>query len=223
MVFLAIPNHAEDAVEDWYVTHMNEMTSKGSEKFMNELPVIPDDLKKSLEGTINQKSNMLMKLKQPRRYGTLRHEMFWWYVPIVVRDLVKTFKGSSHRWGQSLDGFEICFENKADSEAKVLMDVVLVSDEGEDGEFKKKKKKKLFSKEHLTPLERNFQESIGSAYQILGEMRSMERREQRMKQTAEGINARIRYFSYISVAVLLGVTWMQVTYLRNYFKKKKLL
>ena len=37
------------------------------------------------------------------------------------------------------------------------------------------------------------------------------------------INARVRYFSYVSVAVLLVVTYIQVTYLKRYFRKKKLL
>mmetsp|Transcript_13444 Transcript_13444/g.39302 ORF Transcript_13444/g.39302 Transcript_13444/m.39302 type:complete len:223 (+) Transcript_13444:256-924(+) len=222
MVFVALPEHAEDTVEDWYVTQLNEMTRKGGENFMKDLPETPVDIKRATEGTMNQKSGLYLKLQKPRR-PVLRHEMFRWYVPIIQKNLVQSSKRSGHGWDQPLGGYSICFENSSDNEVRILMDVVLVSDKGEDADLRNKKKKKLLSKEHLTPLEKNFQESITAAHQILHEMHYLENRERRMKHTADSINGRIRYFSYISVAVLLGVTWMQVTYLRSYFKKKKLL
>ena len=34
MVFTALPNHVEDNVEDWFVSHMNEMTRKGGDQYM---------------------------------------------------------------------------------------------------------------------------------------------------------------------------------------------
>jgi len=222
MVFVALPSHAEDPVEDWYVTQLNEMTNKGGDMFMMEMPEAPAEIKKAIEGTQNQKSGLYLKVQKPRR-PVLRHEMFRWYMPIFIRNLVQSSKRAGQGWDHPLGGYSICFENSSESVARVLMDVVLVSDKGDGENPKKKKKKKLLSKEHLTPIEKNFQESITAAHQILNEMHYMEKREQRMKHTSDSINARIRYFSYVSVAVLLGVTWMQVTYLRSYFKKKKLL
>ena len=78
-------------------------------------------------------------------------------------------------------------------------------------------------KEHLSPLEEAFEEGVALSHSVLDEMHYMEKREARMKQTTDGTNSRIRYFSYLSVLILLGVTWVQIQYLKNYFKKKKVL
>jgi heme exporter protein D len=81
----------------------------------------------------------------------------------------------------------------------------------------------VFEATHLTPLVAQLSQSITAANVVLREMESMQRREGRMRDTADSINARVRYFSYISVTVLLVVTYIQVTYLKRYFHKKKLL
>jgi len=220
MVFVALPNHVEDPLEDWFVSHVNDMTRKGGENFMRDMPAMPPEISKSVESSRNQRSGIYLKVQKERR-PIIRNEMFRWYQPIVMSNVVASAKRQGHGWEHPLGGYSICFENTNDSEARVLLDVVLVSDRGEDSN--KKKKREVISKEHLTPLEESFQDGITAAHQILNEMHYMERREQRMKKTADSTNARIRYFSYISVGALLGVTWMQVMYLRSYFKKKKLL
>ena len=78
-------------------------------------------------------------------------------------------------------------------------------------------------KQHLTPLEEALDKSINAANTVIREMKYMEKREARMRVTADSINSRVQYFSYLSVAVLLGVTYVQVTYLKRYFHKKKLM
>jgi len=214
MVFTALPNHVEEDVEDWFVSHMNEMTRKGGDQFMKDLPEMPDDIKKIVLEAKEVRTAVSLRLDAPRRPMLIRKQ-FKWYDPVVIKDVVKTSRAEN-----PLGGYSICFDNDSDDEISVLMDVVLVSDKGEGAAGKKKKG---LQKEHLTPLERNFQESIGAAHKILNEMHYMERREARMRHTAESTNKRIRMFSYLSVAILLGVTYLQVTYLRSYFKKKKLL
>jgi hypothetical protein len=118
--------------------------------------------------------------------------------------------------------YRVCFLNgDAENQAQVILDVVLLSEEMIDDEdtsslgFQKDK--------HLTPLEQSLQNSITAANTVLQEMKYMEQREQRMRITAENINTRVRWFSYLSVAVLLVVTYIQVTYLKRYFHKKKLM
>ena len=214
MVFTALPHHVEDDVEDWFVSHMNEMTRKGGDQFMKELPETPANIKKVVDEVKEERTGVSLRVQAQRQPMIVRRQ-FKWYDPIILRDVVKTSKAEN-----LLGGYSICFDNNSDKEVRVLMDVVLVSDKGEAGAAKKKKG---LQKEHLTPLERNFQESIGAAHKILNEMHYMERREARMRHTAESTNKRIRFFSYVSVAILLGVTYVQVTYLRSYFKKKKLL
>jgi hypothetical protein len=81
----------------------------------------------------------------------------------------------------------------------------------------------VVKKEHLTPLERAFDQSSALAKSIIDEMHYMEKREIRMKRTADGTNSRIRWFSYLSIVILVGVTWVQMKYLKGYFRKKKIL
>lgn len=168
----------------------------------------------------NGKSNVYLKLTVPKR-PVLRHQMFMWYAPVVVMNVVKASqRGSKNKNAKPPGGYSVCFENKnSNQRVKVMFDVVLMSDEGQEDELQNK----IIKKEHLTPLEMNFQQGIKAANTILNEMKYMEKREARMRHTAESTNAKIRLFSYVSVIVLLGVTWLQRTYLKSYFKKKKLM
>ena len=222
MVFIALPDDVDDEVEEWFNTQMHDMTRKGSTNFMKSLPQVSKDIHEKISGEEeNGRSNVYLKLTVPKR-PVLRHQMFMWYAPVVVMNVVKASqrgqKGAKHL--QPPGGYSVCFENKnSERGVKIIFDVVLMSDEGQDEELQRK----IIKKEHLTPLEVNFQEGIKAANTILNEMKYMEKREARMRHTAESTNSKIRLFSYVSVVVLLGVTWMQRTYLKSYFKKKKLM
>ncbi|KAL7539992.1 hypothetical protein ACHAXR_009778 [Thalassiosira sp. AJA248-18] len=221
MVFMALPDSVDDEVEEWFSTQMHDMTRKGSTTFMASLPDISKEIHNKIsDDEFNGRSNVYLKLTVPKR-PVLRHQMFMWYAPVVVMNIVKASTRGQRGKGQSpAGGYSICFENKnPDQGVRIVFDVILMSDEGQDEELQNK----IIKKEHLTPLETNFQEGIKAANTILNEMKYMERREARMRHTAESTNAKIRLFSYVSVIVLLGVTWLQRTYLRSYFKKKKLM
>lgn len=222
MVFIALPDTVEDEVEEWFSAQMHEMTRQGSQNFMKSLP----DVSKEIHGKIddeefNGRSNVYLKLTVPKR-PVLRHQMFMWYAPVVVLNVVKASQRGQkkNQSTQPPGGYSVCFENKnADVGVRILFDVVLISDMGVDEDLQNK----IIKKEHLTPLETNFQEGIKAANTILNEMKYMEKREARMRHTAESTNSKIRLFSYISVIFLLGVTFLQRTYLKSYFKKKKLM
>ncbi|KAL9183689.1 hypothetical protein ACHAXT_004545 [Thalassiosira profunda] len=223
MVFIALPDDVDEEVEEWFSSQMHGMTKKGSADFMKKLP----DVSKEIHGKIsddqyNGRSNVYVKITLPKR-PVLRHQMFMWYAPVVVMNVVKASMRGQNKKGKNVNppgGYSTCYENRNDGQgSKVLFDVVLMSDEGQDDELQNK----IIKKEHLTPLEANFQEGIKAANTILNEMKYMERREARMRHTAESTNAKIRLFSYVSVIVLLGVTWLQRMYLKGYFKKKKLM
>jgi hypothetical protein len=109
--------------------------------------------------------------------------------------------------------------NDQDRQVQIIIDVVMMSQTSQEEE-----KAAGFEKEkHLTPLEQSLDQNIAAANKVLREMKYMEQREYGMRMTAESINARVRWFSYLSVAVLLVVTYVQVTYLKRYFHKKKLM
>ena len=220
MVFIVVPDEVDDEVEDWFNTRMHEMTRKGSSNFMKSLPEASKEIHDKISGDkeYNGRSNVYLKVTVPKR-PVLRHQMFMWYAPVVVMNVVKASQRGK-KDGPPPGDYSVCFENKnSDQGVKVIFDVVLLSDEGQDAELQYS----IIKKEHLTPLEANFQEGIKAANTILNEMKYMERREARMRHTAESTNSKIRLFSYLSVIVLLGVTWLQRTYLKSYFKKKKLM
>ena len=225
MVFIALPDDVLDEVEDWFTMQMHEMTRRGSANFMKSLPQISKEIQaKIADDEYNGRSNVYLKLTVPKR-PPLRYQMFQWYGPVIVMNVVQASQRGqqkhNNKYVQPPGGYSVCFENKNTSEqgVRVLFDVVLMSDEGQDSELQNR----IINKEHLTPLEMNFQEGIKAANTILNEMKYMEQREARMRHTAESTNAKIRLFSYVSVIVLLGVTWIQRTYLKSYFKKKKLM
>lgn len=219
MVFIALPESVEEEVEEWFSAQMDEMTRKGSTNFMKTLPQVSKEIHAKIKDEeYNNKSNVYLKLTVPKR-PALRHQMFMWYAPVVIMNVVKASQRGQKKNAPPAGAYSVCFENKNSSNVRILFDVVMMSDEGQDEELQNK----IIKKEHLTPLETNFQDGIKSANTILNEMKYMERREARMRHTAESTNAKIRLFSYISVIVLLGVTWLQRTYLKSYFKKKKLM
>lgn len=219
MVFLAMPYSpdTEDAVEEWFFNHVNEMTRKGGDRFMQDIGQYPPFIQSIVADALKAgpRTGATLRIQAPGARQAIQKE-FRWYSPIVERDVVR-----NSRIQNPVDGYDICFGNRSGREVHVLTDVVHVSDKGDQSEHGKKKRG--MQKEHLSPLEEIFEECIESAKEVLNEMLFMERREARMRHTADSTNRRVRFFSYISVLILLGVTYMQVAYLRGYFRKKKLL
>jgi hypothetical protein len=118
----------------------------------------------------------------------------------------------------------VCFDNtSAEEEVFIVFDVLLVSDEIEDDDEEEQDAKIDLKSKHLTPLEEQLKVSIGSAKAILNEMDYMEKREARMRRTADSINRNVRWFSYLSITILLTVSFLQVRYLKRYFRKKKIM
>merc|ERR1712150_140979 len=129
------------------------------------------------------------------------------------------FDGGDDDWAPDKGSYEICFKvDRGRVASHAAFEHLLVSDFEE-----KLRNKHILKKEHLTPIESNFESSLVTLRSIVSEMNALERREARMKHTSDSMNKRIRYFSYISIAILLGVTWLQISYLKVYFKKKKVL
>jgi len=228
MVFVAFPSvdasslseESLDLTEDWYVNEISEMTRHESTKFMKEILLTPD-VRRLVP---RQESKFHVRIIKP--YGTpfTKHEVLTFYEPLTLKnivseareDYVNKFEGK--KWDPSLGGYKTCFENNERHIVLVIYDYVLIS------EYEAKlSRRHIVKKEHLTPLENSFEKSIIAAKQILDEMKYIEKRENRMKVTADNTNSRIKHFSYFSIIVLIGVTWLQITYLKSYFKKKKVL
>lgn len=238
VVFLAIPGQdAEEDEEnvDWtreqkeledYFT--NQMAQMEKYKVRNSLPrkfpeQPPENISKLMSKFLNQYDGELkafckITVATTSKASSRNMETFW-FTPIVINHLRKSLRG---RDSDKLDGYEFCFENSnEDSPVQIVVETVYTSgpETGEDDDGVAP----VFESSHLTPLAEQLEEGIRSANTVLNEMRYMEGRERRMRQTADSINARVQYFSYISIGVLILVTYVQVTYLKRYFRKKKLL
>lgn len=192
-----------------------------------KFPTAPDEtVSKLMNNFLDQydgekRAGCKIVVSNPATSASRSLESFW-FNPIVLNHIRKAVKGREDD-DVPLEGFQFCFENSnEETPIQMVVETVLTSDtsgyEDEDDQVPP-----VFESSNLTPLAEQLRESIDSANSVLNEMRYMEGRERRMRQTADSINSRVRYFSYISVAVLVVVTYVQVTYLKRYFRKKKLL
>jgi len=222
MIFVVIPGEEKEEVEDYWVTAIGELSKEGGANFPTEMPPVPEEIEKLMTAK-DEMSKVRLRIQKPH-YRALREIVMKNHKPVIFNNVVKAAQKKGMGNDVSLEGWTICFFNQMEGISKVVFDVVMVSYAGQEEESEEeKKKRKIIKKEHLTPLEQNFNEAMLAADKILNEMRYMERREQRMRHTADSTNRRVRYFSYLSVVVLLGTAWLQIAYLKSYFKKKKLM
>ena len=243
VAFLAIPGLAAEEEQqnaDWskeqreleehFVYQMGEMQkfrvrSALPTKFPNAAPdrinqLVNKFLQDQNEG--EKASGCKITVSNPTSTASRTMESHW-FTPVVINHIRKAIRTPADVGNENpLEGFELCFENtNDDAPLQMLVESVLMNDPGMV--YSDDETAPVFEGSHLTPLAEHLSESIDAANSVLNEMRYMEGRERRMRQTADSINARVRYFSYISVSVLLVVTYLQVTYLKRYFRKKKLL
>jgi p24 family protein delta-1 len=247
MVAVVIPNEDEvdndETLETWYVDQVFGLTKQRTpdhHTLQKELPNahdMPGDVAQKMSAYLREHggddSHLLVQItatpaSDPKNY----HHKFVtkYFQPTVLNYVGATSDVNAGRYqkpddNENLEGYGICLTNTHHSRhVQVIFDLVLTSDEILDDDVAGQKDKGRFTKEkHLTPLEQSLDQSINAANVVLREMNYMEKREARMRKTAESINSRVRWFSYLSVSVLLSVTYIQVTYLKRYFHKKKLM
>lgn len=219
MVVVAIPHMESVDVEEYYVDAIHSLSEHGGRKMLGEMPEMPPEVEKEL--TDNKGSSGLLldfllekRLERPRKLQ--------YHVPFIIRNL-KHLVFREQRMNLALEGISICFDGQQmDNDVVVIFDVVRVSDESHEG-IRKKLEKKISQKEDLTPIQDNLKQSIQTASNVLSEMGTVSRREFLMRQGTNKRNRGVAYFSYLSVLVLLGTSWVQITYLKGYFRKKKLM
>jgi hypothetical protein len=215
-------------LEEYFVEQAYQLTKSRSESAMlpRKFPSNPPaELNKIMEEFLaeqdgERKSGCRIKIHNPNS-NSMRNMESYYFAPVILNNIRKAVRVRQEEWeAQPLEGYSICFNNEANEHVQVqmVMEVVMVSEHpSEDSEDES------FESAHLTPLAEELEESIEAAKSVLNEMHLMEKREGRMRITAESINSRVKYFSYISVGILLVVTYVQVTYLKRYFHKKKLM
>jgi p24 family protein delta-1 len=232
---------ANDTIETWYFDQIYAMTQ--TKQKHNIIPKhfvthdnMPDVVAQHMSSYIQSQHgddahlNILITATPSTDPANYHHEIpTKLFHPTVLNYVGRTTDAKAHihradKHEGNIEGYGLCFSNTHRSrQARVVFDIALISDRPNvNGETVDEKSK--FNKDaHLTPLEMSLDESIRAATVVLREMKYMEQREARMRETAESINTRVRWFSYLSVSVLLSVTYIQVSYLKRYFHKKKLM
>merc|ERR1719438_717146 len=224
MVFVAVPDdysneEHDEEMESYWVNKFYDMAKDGGDEYPEVAPKMDEKLLSKVKDEIKNKDTGVQVTIQKPHHEYLRKVFLKYHTPVLFSDVLDIAEQEGQGEEVALDGWSICFQNQGDELIKVIFDVVLVSDETEEEKAKKQKQRKVIQKEHLTPLETNFNAALVGADKVLNEMSYMEKREQRMRFTANSTNRKVRYFSYLSVVVLLGTACVQITYLKNYFKK----
>jgi p24 family protein delta-1 len=246
VIILALPNSGQimdESVESWYVQQVYKMSQmRKQQDRRGAIPShLPDDapsnvaqaMSKFLQTHVSGGSMAPIKITlgveslEEKRYTTTYRAKY--FQPVVINHVRKHHAA---KISENFEGVQLCFKNEHEEETiHVVFDKILDSEEIDESVFMEEGKSAdganqaaRFNKEkHLNPLETSLNRCIVAAQNVLREMRYMESRENRMRKTADSINARVRWFSYLSVIVLLSVTYIQVTYLKRYFHKKKIL
>lgn len=213
LLLLPLPEDIEPEVEDWFFTELSEMSRPSSVQFLKDLARMPQDISDKIKQHKNR-ARVSVMVEEEETKVVAKSQVMTYFRPTIIKNIAKTGKG----WDVTRGNYRICVHARGSADVRILFDMIKVS-EYQD----KMERKHVVKKDHLTPLERGFDESSALAKSILDEMHYMEKREIRMKRTADGTNSRIRWFSYLSILILVGVTWVQMKYLKGYFRKKKIL
>ncbi|KAK7542143.1 endoplasmic reticulum vesicle protein 25 precursor [Phyllosticta citribraziliensis] len=116
--------------------------------------------------------------------------------------------------------FDVCFRNiQTSSTPNLARSVELDIDIGADA----KDWNAIQSTEKLKPVEaelRRIEELVG---EIVGEMEYLRGREQKLRDTNESTNERVKWFAFGTMGMLVGLGAWQVVYLRAYFRSKHLI
>jgi len=226
LVMTSFPGTIDEELENWFVHEFAELTRYDSQQFMRDISNMPSHISKKMSKTKTPNTG-----KPPAKVhitlgtGEEKVEPLKYFKAVILRDVATSMSDaggihSNDDWSPEYGEMSLCFSSThASSEHDTAIFHYVQQSEYE----KKLAKKHEVRKEHLTPLESQFDAVTTTVREVLAEMSHMQIREQRMKHTTDSTNTRIRYFSYISISILFGVTYLQITYLKGYFKKKKVL
>ncbi|KAK9239493.1 emp24/gp25L/p24 family/GOLD-domain-containing protein [Lipomyces kononenkoae] len=118
--------------------------------------------------------------------------------------------------------FDVCFENiqqGSRGHGSLNREVDLDIDIGADA----RDWNSVGQTEKLKPMELQLRRIEESVDEIVAQMDYLRQREQKMRDTNESTNDRVKYFALGTLFSLMGLGLWQVAYLRQYFKSKHLI
>ncbi|KIW07735.1 endoplasmic reticulum vesicle protein 25 [Verruconis gallopava] len=118
--------------------------------------------------------------------------------------------------------FDVCFENiltHSRGVANPVRHVELDVDIGADA----KDWSAIQAGEKLKPVETELKKLEEQVAEIVSEMDYLRSREQKLRDTNESTNERVKWFAFGTIGVLIGLGVWQIIYLRAYFRSKHLI
>ncbi|TLS27702.1 hypothetical protein PpBr36_01646 [Pyricularia pennisetigena] len=118
--------------------------------------------------------------------------------------------------------FDVCYENILDGSKHVATPhktVELDVDIGADA----KDWSAIQATEKLKPVETELRRIEEMVAEIVGEMDYLRVREQKLRDTNESTNARVKWFGMLTTFLLIALWAWQIMYLRAYFRSKHLI
>merc|ERR1712115_336835 len=119
--------------------------------------------------------------------------------------------------------FDVCFENiitqSSRAGANPVRHIELDVDIGADA----KDWSAVQAGEKLKPMETELKKLEAQVEEIVAEMEYLRTREQKLRDTNESTNERVKWFAFCTMGVLVGLGVWQVIYLRAYFRSKHLI
>ncbi|KAG0289352.1 vesicle coat component [Linnemannia gamsii] len=82
---------------------------------------------------------------------------------------------------------------------------------------------KLAEKEKLKPMEVELRKLEDLVKEVIEDMEHLQRREEKMRNTNESTNARVQWLSTMTMFVLIALGAWQIVYLKQFFRKKRLI
>ncbi|KAF9891978.1 vesicle coat component [Aspergillus nanangensis] len=118
--------------------------------------------------------------------------------------------------------FDVCFENELVSRrgaGSPYRSIELDVDIGADA----RDWSSIQSQEKLKPIETDLRRIEEMVQEIVSEMEYLRAREQKLRDTNESTNERVKFFAFGTMGMLIGLGAWQVVYLRAYFRSKHLI
>ncbi|KAG6010480.1 vesicle coat component [Claviceps maximensis] len=119
--------------------------------------------------------------------------------------------------------FDVCFENNIASSSRrpnppirsIELDVDIGADAKDWGAIQ--------ATEKLKPLEAELRRVEEQTEEIVRDMEYLRQREQKLRDTNESTNNRVKWFGVTTTWILIGLWAWQILYLRAYFRSKHLI
>ncbi|KAG7009282.1 hypothetical protein G7Y79_00003g011500 [Physcia stellaris] len=118
--------------------------------------------------------------------------------------------------------FDVCFENQLVGHQAVMnphRHIELDIDIGADA----RDWSAIQAQEKLKPVETELRRIEEMVSEIVNEMDYLRTREQKLRDTNESTNERVKWFAFGTMGMLVGLGAWQVIYLRAYFRSKHLI